>query len=203
MAVIPLGISLGAEALSIVTLYGVYTQSQHHLPPGPYGQLIAGATAGAALSLVALPLNARLFPETSAELRATMPGTAGRSVLKSASGYACFFAVTEGLRTGYYKARLVDASRKGIKLPPRGEDPHWHATNFFAGGVGGMAYRAATLPYFSGPMDNPLVSKGGLGILLGTFLAMGTLMAGFGYADETFELDSHRERWHKLGDKIL
>ncbi|KAJ3018446.1 hypothetical protein HKX48_002871 [Thoreauomyces humboldtii] len=202
--IVPAGISLGAEALSIVGLYGVYTQSQHHLPAGPYGQLAAGATAGVALSAIALPLKSRMFPETSTELRASsMPGQAWRHVLKSASGYACFFAVSEGLRTGYYKARLVDASRKGTTLPSRIDDLHWHVTNFASGGVGGLAYRAATLPYFSGPMENPLLAKGGAGILLGTFIAMGTLLAGFGWVDETFKLDPHPERWYKLGDKVL
>ncbi|KAJ3176490.1 hypothetical protein HDU87_005184 [Geranomyces variabilis] len=204
MSAVPATIKLGAEALSVLGLYGVYTQSQHHLPPGPYSQLAAGATAGAALSLLAHPLGARHFPETSAELRAAMPNTPlYRTILKSASGYACFFAVAEGLRTGYYKARLVDAARKGTKLPPRVDDAHWHATNFFAGGVGGLAYRAATLPYFSGPMDNPLLSRSGVGILVGTFVAMGAMLAGFGYVDETFGLDYHPERWHKLGDKVL
>ncbi|KAJ3150704.1 hypothetical protein HDU86_006321 [Geranomyces michiganensis] len=206
VAAIPSTLKLGAEALSILTLYGVYTQSQHHLPPGPYSQLAAGATAGAALSLIAHPLHARHFPETSTELRAALPSTPlWRNMLKSASGYACFFAVAEGLRTGYYKARLIDAARtKSTTLPDRIDDAHWHATNFFAGGVGGLAYRAATLPYFSGPLDNPLLTRqSGVGILLGTFVAMGALLTGFGYVDETFGLDPHPERWHKLGDRTL
>ncbi|KNC97896.1 uncharacterized protein SPPG_06887 [Spizellomyces punctatus DAOM BR117] len=198
MPAIPLAVQLGTEALSILALYGVYTQSQHHFPPGPYGQVMAGATAGTALALTAMPFNTPIFPETSVEHRAGLPGQGWRNVAKAASGYACFFAVAEGLRTGIYKARLVDASRTGSQLPPRSEDPQWHLTNFFAGGVAGLAYRAATLPFFKGPLENPLLTKSGVGILIGTFVAMGSLMTGFGWADTAFNLEVHPEKWGKV-----
>ncbi|KAI9104476.1 hypothetical protein DFS34DRAFT_196127 [Phlyctochytrium arcticum] len=193
--VVPYAMQLGGEALSIVALYGVYNQAQALLPPGVYPQTFAGGLAGATLAAIALPLNSNTFPETSTERRAVMPGQAWRTVVKSAAGYACFFAVAEGLRTGVYKARLVGAERDGRKLPPREDDNQWHGTNFAAGAVAGLAYRAATLPFFRGPMENPLLTKSGIGILIGTMLGMGTLMAGMGWVDVTQGLEVYPERW--------
>ncbi|KAI8816409.1 uncharacterized protein EV422DRAFT_291303 [Fimicolochytrium jonesii] len=286
-----LGLQIAAaQALSIVSLYGVYTETQRFLITspllnkpsptttttttttattpfsttatpkgdttnvstveqqrisGPTAQVIAGALSGLTLATLSHLLHTPTFPETSAETRAALlaaqasasqqrhlgrPSTVDtvtaapsrtafwRSGLKTASGYACFFAVAEGLRTGIYKARLVAAHRAfqsatqngppphirslaptaADLLPPRQNDPTWHLTNFFAGGVAGLAYRAATLPFYAGPVENPLLAKGGLGILAGTFVAMGMLMVGVGVADEAWG-EVSRERWERVG----
>ncbi|KAJ3189223.1 hypothetical protein HDU85_002848 [Gaertneriomyces sp. JEL0708] len=196
MSAVPLAIQVGGSALSVCALYATYNESQRLLPPGPYAQVAAGAVGGTVLAMTSIPMNIPIFPETSSEHAVKLPGTHLRNIAKTASGYACFFAVSEGLRTGIYKARLTEAERKGVPLPPREDDAQWHLTNFLAGGVAGMAYRAATLPFFKG-IENPLLTKSGVGILAGTFIAMGTMMAGFGWADTAFNIEPHSERWRR------
>ncbi|RKO89990.1 hypothetical protein BDK51DRAFT_46018 [Blyttiomyces helicus] len=168
------------DVLCLASLTSAYLGLQRALPPDQLNaatkSVLSGATGGAVLAAISQQLNHRHFPETTAELGKNLPGSGPRIVFKSATGYGGFFAVFDGLRKGVWKARGNLAERTGVPLPARRVlDPTWQATNVLAGGVGGLCYRAATLPFFSGPLDNPLTTKGGLLLLSRTVVGMGVL----------------------------
>ncbi|KAJ3034753.1 hypothetical protein HDV00_004731 [Rhizophlyctis rosea] len=163
-----------AEAASLTVFSIVYNLSQQKLPPTPYGSIASGALSGAALAMVSTPLDSRAYPESWAEFRAS-PYRPFNAVAKSAIGWAMFSAVYQGLRVGVFRARIGKGEAADVVNGKQAlKEPIFYVTNFLAGGLGGLAHRAAALPFFRGPVDNPLLSKQlGPRLFASTFVGMG------------------------------
>ncbi|KAJ3297379.1 hypothetical protein HK104_000549 [Borealophlyctis nickersoniae] len=178
---------VAAEALSVLTATAVLTEAERHVPSGPKGSVLAGTLAGLAISGIAGPLDHRYFPETRVERLAIPPHVSPfRVIFKNTVGWAAFYTVYKGLSTGVNKARRQTSRADAEQMKGKGvlEDFRWHFTNFFAGGVGGLTYRAATFPLYESPVENPLFLKeSGPRLMAGSLVGMGLLAVGLGVAE--------------------
>jgi hypothetical protein len=168
------------------TYYGLHSQ---HLQPDAFSAALCGGSAGLVMGTITALQRRQVFPEASEELRFLQP--VGHTLLKATIGYACAFTVYEGLTRGITKARWASEP-----LPPPPSvilaDWSWHLSNFFAGGISGLAFRAATLPLYRGLYENPLLTPRGAPLLGATFLQMGLAMAAGSAAKLGWQIVSQR-----------
>jgi hypothetical protein len=159
---------------SLIPSLSLYTFLKNELPTGPTSAVIAGSMCGLTLGLFSHSLHIPSFPESMKEYKAIVNHRPTWHLLKTSLGFATLFTVYEGLVTGIDKSR-----RKTISHQPfdKLQDPSWHFTHFLAGGVSGLAYRAATLPLYKGVHDNPLLTNYGPKLMASTFLQTGFVLA--------------------------
>jgi hypothetical protein len=163
-------------ALNIVPSLGVYYIITQTSETNPTTAVVGGGLAGISTGLIAYQLRQPPFPEARLELQAIGLRHLNQLIMKTAVGYAAMFTVYEGLTQGIDKARWMKSGRPTSSTILM--DPTWHLSNFFAGGISGIAYRAASFPLYKGLEENPLTTKVGARLLASTFLQVGLLLGG-------------------------
>ena len=163
-------------ALNIVPSLGVYYIITQTSETNPTTSVVGGGLAGISTGLIAYQLRQPPFPEARLELQATGLRNLNQLVLKTAVGYAAMFTVYEGLTQGIHKARWMKTGRPASSAIL--VDPTWHVSNFLAGGIAGVAYRAASFPLYKGLEENPLTTQVGARLLVSTFLQVGLVLGG-------------------------
>ncbi|KAL2917562.1 hypothetical protein HK105_202847 [Polyrhizophydium stewartii] len=190
--------ALGIEAASVLAWWTTFTAVSQVAPQRPEGTAASGLVAGAVLGGITQAAGVRHFPETLAELR-SVPVAPAWTTLKCATGHAVFWCVYEGLRRGIHKQLAAQRGQAGSleQVPAQGEwkpgevrqlvpadeapstslSPMGFGVNTAAAIVAALGYRAATVSFHHGPMQNPLSGRSGALIVLGTSLAMGGVTA--------------------------
>ena len=162
------------SAIAIIPTFSCLFVSQDTLPSTPTSSVLVGGAAGALMASITNLMRRPPFPETMVDYTAIGLHRPYWSILKTSMGYATLFTVYQGLVSGIDKGRWIHVRPTDAHILA---DPSWHFTNFFAGGISGLAYRAATLPMFRGLHENPIVTRAGIRLLGSTFMGVGAVMA--------------------------
>ncbi|RKO97095.1 hypothetical protein CXG81DRAFT_26416 [Caulochytrium protostelioides] len=176
---------------------GTYETVRSQLPGGPASAMLAGSLAGAATRFLT-PDPRIVFPEIKAEIPYQWPPQDAvqrvKRGLKGPAGGAIFFTIFEGLTLAVESQRKNEAKREydaerletssAVATPPfvwhTPNDAQTHVTNALAGGVSGLALRAATFPLHNG-LQNPVLSPMGPKLMGQTFLVGSALMLAVGW----------------------
>lgn len=154
---------------TLATFHGLQALHGKH---DPFSTVVSGGSAGLVLGTISAFQRRQVFPEAAEELRFFQP--LRQSLLKGSIGFACAFTVYEGLTRGVTNARWPSSQPSPQETL---SDWSWHVSNFLAGGVSGLALRAATVPLYRGVQENPLLTPRGAVLLGSSFVQMGLAMA--------------------------
>ena len=157
---------------TLATFHGLQAFHGRH---DPLSTVLSGGSAGRVCGAISAFQRRQVFPEAAEELRFF---SLRQTLLKGSIGFACAFTVYEGLTRGITKARWPTSQPSPQETL---SDWSWHVSNFLAGGVSGIAFRAATVPLYRGVIENPLLTPRGAVLLGSSFVQMGIAM-GLGSA---------------------
>jgi hypothetical protein len=141
------------EGTSLFGWWCAFQLGQKNMPKGPLSTVISGAASGLIVAGITTPMkNVRQFPETIYERKLLPPNQHLWNTFRLASCHAVLFTVYTGLKDSIYKAREIHGR-------PEERDYLDCINEFFAGGIAGLCYRAASFGYGKGPLKNPFISQ--------------------------------------------
>ena len=183
------------EAGSILSLFTTYHVSKdqlekHKILSGPILSSISGALAGLVVGGISWKYKIRCFPETTLEYQLSVRQVPFTHILKSSLGFAAAFTMYEGLTLGIQKS--VNSKTHDPIVNASQESHEWivYLTHFFAGGISGLTYKAATFPFWKGFEEDPL-KKYPFRILSRTFILMGLTMSMSFFIKESILKSNH------------
>ncbi|KAJ2991479.1 hypothetical protein HDV02_003761 [Globomyces sp. JEL0801] len=163
------------EAVSVFSWWASFHTFKSIFPKDVPFTAASGGLSGMVLFSIAYPVkNTRYFPESLIE-RNIIPVGSNWNIqtgARLAASHAVFFTVYTGFRDNIYKSRS--------ETRPKSRDSVDFVNDFLCGSVASLCYRATSLAYFRGPVQNPVMTlKSAPKALLFSMLAMGTVCAAF------------------------